>query len=151
MTVEPAFPGGVPAGPSVVEWTFDPWTDRPVVAGIAALGVLGMWLLIASFRLPWLLALVQGALAASPLLPAILPAACRIEPGGAARRGMLGWIRRSWSDVRRVDVVPVGVLLSPYASRRWLDRVRALTLPMPPRRRAELVALVQERWGARER
>jgi hypothetical protein len=134
-----------------VQWSFDPWSERPVAAGVAALAVLGMWLILAACRLPWLLALGLGVFVTSPLAPAILPAACRIEPAGAARRGVLGWVRRSWVDVRRIDDVPVGVFLSPYASRHWLDATRGLALPMPGPRRAELAALVRERWGARAR
>jgi hypothetical protein len=148
LTLDSAFTGVPSAEPDVVEWIFDPWTERPLVAGIAALCLLGLWLLIASFRLPWLVALAQGVLVASPLLPAFVPAACRLEPGGAARRGVLGWMRRSWADVRRIEVIPVGVLLSPYTRRRWLDTTRALALPMPKPRRAELVALVHQRWSA---
>jgi hypothetical protein len=133
----------------VTQWSFDPWSERPVAAGVAALAVLGMWLMLAASHLPWLLALGLGVFVASPLAPAILPVACRVEPAGAARRGVLGWVRRSWADVRRIDDVPVGVFLSPYASRHWLDATRGLTLPMPQPRRAELAARVRERWGAR--
>jgi hypothetical protein len=119
-----------------------------VAAGVATLAVLGMWLILAASRLPWLLALGLGAFVAAPLAPAFLPVACRIEAAGAARRGALGWMRRSWAEVRRIDDVPVGVFLSPYATRHWLDATRGLTLPMPRPRRAELVAAVRERWGA---
>ena len=134
-----------------VQWSFDPWSERPVAAGVAALAVLGMWLMLAAFRLPWLLALGLAVFVASPLAPAFLPATCRIDPAGAARRGVLGWMRRSWADVRRIDDVPAGVFLSPFASRHWLDATRGLTLPMPRPHRVELAALVRERWGARAR
>ena len=134
-----------------LQWSFDPWSERPVAAGVAALAVLGMWLMLVASRLPWLLALGLGVFVASPLAPAFLPVVCRIEPAGAARRGALGWVRRAWADVRRIDDVPAGVFLSPYSSRHWLDATRGLTLPMPRPRRAELVALVRERWGARAR
>lgn len=129
-------------------WSFDPWSERPVAAGVAALAVLGMWLILAASHLPWLLALGLGVFVASPLAPAFVPVACRIEAAGAARRGALGWVRRSWAEVRRIDDVPVGVFLSPYATRHWLDATRGLTLPMPRPQRAELVAAVRERWGA---
>lgn len=135
----------------VASWSFDPWRERPVVAGVAALAVLGMWLILAACRFPWLLAVGLGGLVASPLVPGFMPADCRIEPTGVARRGALGWMRRSWSDVRRIDDVPVGLLLSPYAARHWLDATRALTLPMPRPRRAELASLVREQWRAHAR
>jgi len=44
--------------------------------------------------------------------------------------------------------VPVGLLLSPFARRGWRDATRALTLPMPAPRRAELRGLVRGLWGA---
>ena len=148
MTQRPGVPGDAVSEAAGVEWSFDPWSERPVAAGIAALAVLLMWLILAACRFPWLLAVAQGIVVASPLVPAFVPARCRIERSGAARRGLLGWMRRSWADVRRIEDVPVGVLLSPYARRHWLDATRGLTLPMPRPRRAELAALVRERWGA---
>ena len=129
-----------------MEWTFDPWSERPVVAAIAALAVLAMWLAIAGARLPLLLAVGLGAFAGAPLLPAVIPAACRIGVDGAERRGLIVRQRRAWTDVRRVEDVPVGVLLSPFAERNWLDATRALTLPMPGTRRAELRESVRVRW-----
>jgi len=54
-------------------------------------------------------------------------------------------MRRSWatSAHRRR---PVGLLLSPYATRHWLDATRGITLPIPRPRRAELAGLVREQW-----
>ena len=146
VTTQPQLPGIDLSPSAVVEWTFDPWRDRPVAASVAVLAVLLMWLLIASFRLPWVLALAQGVLVAAPLLPAFVPATCRVAPEGAARRGLFGWGHRSWLDVRRIDEVPIGVLLSPYAKRHWLDATRGLTLPMPRPRRAELSTFVLAAW-----
>ena len=156
MTALPGVPGDAlpsasPGERCVTSWSFDPWTERPVVAGVAALAVLGMWLMLAACHFPLLLAVGLGVLVASPLVPAFMPAACRSEPSGAARRGALGWMRRSWADVRRIDDVPVGVLLSPYTARHWLDATRGLTLPMPRPRRAELAALVREQWRVHAR
>ncbi len=136
------------ASPTVVEWTFDPWSERPGAAGIAALAVLAMWLMIALAGLPWLLALALGAFTGSRLLPAFIPAACRIGAEGAERRGLLARQRRAWPDVRRIDDVAIGVLLSPFAERHWLDSTRALTLPMPGARRAELRDRVRACWSS---
>ena len=148
MSAEPGLPRALPEGVGPVEWTFDPWSERPFAAVVAALAVLGFWLAIAAWRLPAPLALAMGAVAASPLLPAFVPAACRVGREGAARRGLLGWARRGWAEVRRVEDVPVGVLLSPYTERHWLDATRALTLPMPAPRREELRLHVRRIWGA---
>jgi hypothetical protein len=71
-----------------------------------------------------------------------------VGPAGASRRGLLVTVERAWRDVRRIDDVPVGLLLSPFARRGWRDATRALTLPMPAPRRAELRGLVRGLWGA---
>jgi len=119
-----------------------------MAAGVAALAVLAFWLAIAWLRFPLLIAVGLGAMAAAPLLLTFVPAACSVSPGGASRRGLLMTVKRAWRDVRRVDDVPVGVLLSPFSRRGWRDATRALTLPMPTRRRAELRGLVRGLWGA---
>ena len=69
------------------------------------------------FVIPVVFAVALGAMAAAPLLPAIVPAACRVSAAGASRRGLLITARRGWRDVRQIDDVPVGVLLSPLAKR----------------------------------
>jgi len=141
--------GSDPDATGALQWTFDPWRERPAAAVVATLAVLAFWLAIAALRFPVMLALALDVIAASPLLPAFVPAACRVSADGAERRGLLGWERRRWADVRRLDDVPVGVLLSPFAERHWLDAARSLTLPMPALKRAELREGVQSRWGAR--
>jgi hypothetical protein len=130
-----------------VSWTFDPWRERPGVAGVAAVAMLAFWLAILWLRFPLVFALALGAMAAAPLLPAIVPAGCSVSATGASRRGLLVTARRAWRDVRRIDDVPVGVLLSPRSRRSWLDATRALTLPMPDLRRAELRGVVRGLWG----
>jgi hypothetical protein len=137
-----------PAAATPVEWTFDPWHERPAAATVAVVAVLAFWFSIAVCRFPLLLAVALGAIAASPLVPAFVPAACRVGPAGASRRGLLLTVERAWRDVRRVDDVPAGVLLSPFATRSWLDATRSLTLPMPGPRRPELRERVRRLWGA---
>lgn len=132
-------------------WRFDPWSERPWAASVSALAVLAMWLVIARGGFPWLLSLALGAAAASPLWPAFSSSECRIDAAGAARRGLLVWVRRSWADVRRIDDVPAGVVLSPLAQRHWWDAGRVLVLPMPRARRLELSALVRAAWQAHGR
>ena len=131
-----------------MSWTFDPWRERPRAAAIGALAVLAFWLAIVWLRFPLVIAVALGGMAAAPLLPAFVPAACSVSPAGASRRGLLVTVKRAWRDVRRIDDVPVGLLLSPFARRGWRDATRALTLPMPAPRRAELRGLVRGLWGA---
>lgn len=137
-----------PGPPPTLEWTFDPWRERPAVAGVALAAVLAFWLAIVWLRFPLVVAVGLGAMSAVPLLPAFVPAACRVSAAGASRRGLFLTARRGWRDVRRIDDVPVGVLLSPFSRRDWRDATRALTLPMPAPRRAELRGMIRGLWGA---
>ena len=60
MTLRPGGPGeATPAAapneqhePHDDSWSFDPWSEQPVVAGVAALAVLAMWLIIAACHFP---------------------------------------------------------------------------------------------------
>src|SRR5262249_24696309 len=149
MTTGPGPAAAIAEGSTALEWTFDPWPERPAAAIVASVAVAAFWLGVAALRLPTLLAVALDVIAASPLLPAFVPAACRVSADGAARRGLLGWERRRWTDVRRLEDRPVGGLLSPVAERHWLDATRAFTLPMPAPHRAELREAVRQRWGAR--
>src|SRR5262249_60303912 len=79
-----------------------PRPSGPVVA------VLSFWLTIAACRFPLLLAVALGAIAASPLVSAFVPAACRVGPGGASRRGLLLTGERAWPDVRPTRSRPAG-------------------------------------------
>jgi len=138
---------GAGALPAEVEWTFDPWRDQRGTAVLAMLGVLALWALIWTFHLPLVVAVPLGVFAASPLLPAVAPAECRVGPAGASLRQFLITTERSWADVRRLRNVPMRSLLSKYSVRlqRW-DQYGSLTLPMPRSRRAELQNLVWRMW-----
>lgn len=132
-----------PTGEAVV-WAFDPWVEQPRTAVLAALCAAFMCALVVSARLPFLLGVALAILCVASLSPALTPVECRIDGRGAARRGLLGWQRRRWEDVRRVDQPSAGVLLSASARRTWLDGTRAMVLPMPAARRDELRATVHE-------
>jgi hypothetical protein len=69
---------------------------------------------------------VLGALA-----PGMTPTRCRVDATGVARRGLLGWERRPWVQVRRARLGPAGLFVSPYGERTRLDRFRGLFLPLP--------------------
>jgi hypothetical protein len=139
-----------PTGEAVV-WAFDPWRERPRVAVLSALGAVGMCALVVASRLPFLMGVALAVLCVASLSPALTPVECRADAGGAARRGLLGWQRRRWEDVRRVEPLPAGVLLSAHARRHWLDSTRALVLPMPAARRDEIRAALDALRGAHGR
>ena len=139
-----------PAGEAVV-WAFDPWVEQPRTAVLAALCTAGMCALVVSARLPFLLAVALAILCVASLSPALTPVECRVDARGAARRGLMGWQRRRWEDVRRVDTPAAGALLSSSVRRTWLDATRAMVLPMPAARRTELRAALDALWSAHGR
>ncbi len=143
----------VPAEPAgdAVAWAFDPWIEQPRTAVLAALCAAGMCVLIVAARLPFLIGVTLAVLCLAALSPALTPVECRLDALGAARRGLLGWQRRRWQDVRRVDMPPAGALLSASERRSWLDATRAMVLPMPAARREELRAMLARLRGAHGR
>ena len=76
--------------------------------------------------------LLSLAFAAS-LGSALLPGTYRLDPSGVTL-GVGPFARhRPWDDMRRAVRSSEGVLLSPFATRRWLDAYRAVFLPLPRR------------------
>jgi hypothetical protein len=138
------------AGPesAAVVWAFDPWRERPRAAASAAFAALALCALVVSLHLPFVPSVALCLACVGVLAPALSPAQCRLDGDGAARQGPLGWERRPWSAIRRIDAVPAGLLVSPYASPHWLDGPRALILPAPRARRDELVALARRLGSA---
>lgn len=131
-----------------LEWSFNPWRDRPLAAIAAVLMTLGMCLLIASLGEPPLVRLILGLAVLGTLSPGLSPARCRVDDDGIQMRGPFGTARRRWSELRRAATRPAGLLLSPYARPHWLDPYRGLLLPMPARGRDSLLAELRERLGA---
>ncbi len=145
MTLVPVSATPTSAGreAEVLTWTYDPWHEHPRVAALAALCALGMCGLVLGLREPFVLAAGLCIFCIASFAPALSPVECRLDPAGVARRGLLGWQRRPWNVIRRVEPLPAGALLSPFSTRRWLDATRSMTLPMPRARRTELLACIE--------
>ena len=131
-----------------LEWSFNPWRDRPGAAVAAALMSIGLCLVIASLHEPPLTRIILGVAVIGTLSPVLSPARCRVDDDGVQMRGPFGTARRRWSDLRRVAQRPAGLLLSPYARPHWLDPYRGLLLPMPAREREGLLAALRDRLDA---
>ena len=123
-------PGGTP--PVALEWTVSPWRENRLAATGAALVALGLWLLLVRL-LPGdrLTASLLGVLLLASLAPGLAPTHCRVDGEGAARRVLLGWERRRWSEIRRARLAAGGLFVSPLARPGRLDRFRGLFLPLP--------------------
>ena len=136
---------GAPVVPADVSWRYDPWRERPRTALLAALLALGLCLFTVSLREHLLLTFGLCLFCVASFSPALTPVECRLDATGVARRGLLGWERRSWSALRRVVDLPAGVFVSPYPRRHWLESQRGLSLPMPAAQRASLAAEIRRR------
>jgi hypothetical protein len=142
-------PGAAPEehadGGAALDWTFNPWRERPGAAALAAVAALGMCLAITRMGESAVLTVALCLAAVGALAPLIVPTRCRVDPQGVARLGPTGWRRRSWSEISRGTLGPTGLLVSPYARRHWLDATRGLFLPLPARARETLIARIQPR------
>lgn len=143
----PAAGGGPAAGPPPLEWSYNPWRERPGLAGTAVAFALLCCAVLISLRESWVLTAGLAVASVAALAPLFTPTRCRIGGEGVARQGPLGWARRPWRDVRRARLTPGGLLVSPYAEPHWLDVHRALFLPLPHGATGPLTAAIQSRLG----
>jgi hypothetical protein len=122
---------GTPGVPAALEWRHQPWRDAPLRAATALIASAALGLLalrVAPVPLAgWALAVALLALAG----PAFLPAACRVDSTGVARRIGLGWERREWEAIRRAKLGPVGLYVSSRSRGGPLEPFRGLLLPLP--------------------
>uniref|UniRef100_A0A832MMF1 PH domain-containing protein n=1 Tax=Eiseniibacteriota bacterium TaxID=2212470 RepID=A0A832MMF1_UNCEI len=132
--------GGAP-----LEWTYNPWRERPGLAVAGTALALGVCAVVGALGEGPLLSAGLAAAGVASLAPLFVPARCRVGADGVARRGPLGWSRRPWAAIRRAVAGPGGLLVSPYTRRHWLDPWRAMFLPLPSARRAVLLAALRSR------
>jgi hypothetical protein len=133
-----------------IEWSFNPWRERPRVAALAAIFALGCCLLVIGAHVSFVLTLGLCVAAAGSLSPSLTPLMCRVSADGVARRGPLGWEKRAWSEIRRTVLSGAGLLVSPFAKRNALDPYRGLFLPLPAATGAQLAQRIRpylERHG----
>ena len=116
-----------------IQWSYNPWRERPVRAWAAVAWLMLGFLLLAGLGLPWGVRLGLSLAFAASLGSALLPGTYRLDPSGVTL-GVGPFARhRPWDDMRRAVRSSEGVLLSPFATRRWLDAYRAVFLPLPRR------------------
>jgi hypothetical protein len=138
---------GVRPDPAPLDWSWNPWRERPRRAACAFGCTLGAWAVARVAGASAAPAIVLALALAGSLAPLLVPQRCRLDHFGAHLRGAFGWERRPWADVRRVARRAGGILLSPYPAPRRLDAWRALFLPLPAARSAALEPLLREHLG----
>lgn len=132
---------------AALTWRYDPWREAPRRALASVLVTLAACALITAARPGLLVALGLCVMVAAAFAPAFVPAECRADASGVAVRGPLGWRRRAWSDLRRLEALPSAVLLSPYVTRHVLDAQRAIVLPLPAADRANVLDRLRQALG----
>jgi hypothetical protein len=131
-----------PPGEAVV-WQFEPWREHPLRFVLSAIASLGTCAVVLALHLPFVLGAALCLCCVASFAPALAPVECRMDADGVTRRGPMGAVHRKWSDLRRAEALPAGVLLSPFATRHWLDATRGLVLPMPAARAGDLRAALE--------
>jgi len=128
---------------AALEWSYNPWRERPGRSLGALVAVLGCCALVSSLGLPAGVAIALSAGIGASFGPAILPWSYRVDESGVTLgRGVLSQ-RRGWTEIRRAVRSPEGVLLSPFERRHWLEAYRAFFLPLPSRASSRLAEDVE--------
>ncbi|TMQ70181.1 MAG: hypothetical protein E6K80_09320 [Candidatus Eisenbacteria bacterium] len=117
--------------PALLEWSFNPWRDRPGRAATTVVAALACCTLAACLGLPGILTVILCVLCVSTLAAGFVPVRCRLDERGVVVHS--AWVaeRRAWDQLQRAVRGRDGVLLSPYRDRHWLEAYRAVFLPFP--------------------
>lgn len=114
-----------------LEWSYNPWRERPGRALAGCLAVLGFCGLLLLLRLPFVMAAALAVATLAPLAAVFLPVRVRLDEGGATRRLGPFAETRPWTRVRRAVRRRQGVLLTPFQARSWRDAYAGFFLPFP--------------------
>jgi hypothetical protein len=131
---------------AALEWSFNPWRDRPLAALAGATIAFGICLVVASLAQPLVVRVGLAVAVLGTLSPALAPARCRVDDQGIEKRSPFGTVRRPWEGLRRVSRGETAVLVSPYQRPHWLEHYRGLVLPLPARGRDALKAELASRF-----
>jgi hypothetical protein len=107
---------------------------------------LSAWAVLETLAAPGL-ALLAVVLIAAAVAPFWLPTRYQIDDAGIEERRWPRRRRRAWAELRRVDVGPRALLVSPFARPSWLDRHRGVIVMFDGGDRAAIVAAVRARIG----
>ncbi len=80
----------------------------------------------------------------------LFPTHYTLSDWGVEARGLVRSRARSWDDLRRFEVGPGAALVSPLASRSWLDRHRGIILMLDGADRDRVISMLNEQLGQRE-
>ncbi|MEZ4399898.1 MAG: hypothetical protein R3B06_07755 [Kofleriaceae bacterium] len=130
-----------------LSWTSHPARRRPdQVALVVAVVLLSSWTVLVTLEAPGL-ALLAAVLLIVAVAPFWLPTRYRFDDEGVEERRWPRRRYRRWAELRRVDVGGRGLLLSPFARPRWLDRYRGLAVSFDGGDRAAIIAAARAKIG----
>jgi hypothetical protein len=126
-----------------VEWSYDPWRERPRRAA-GALGAAAVVIAaVVLSGLPGLATLALGVVAVAWVARDLVPVRCRVGEAGLARLGPLGAEVIPWERLRRVRARTDAVVGSTALRSGPLEPWRTLFLPLPSLDRAGLLEAIR--------
>ena len=134
------------AGEARLTWRVHPAAERPALTVIVSLLILAVALLAAA----WMRGLYWGGFALLVLFLSLesyfLPTRYTVDAAGVRVTKIFSRVERPWNAFRGAWFDRVGVTLSPYSRRHWLEPYRALRVrwgaPGAAPDRCEVVALL---------
>jgi hypothetical protein len=130
-----------------VVWTAHPARRRPQdVFLVGAVVLVSMWAVLVTLGSAFLAALAAVILVVA-VAPFLFPTRYRLDDDGVEERRLWTRKRRSWRDLRRLQVGPGAALVSPFARPSFLDRHRGLVLYLDGADRDRVVATLRARVG----
>jgi len=126
-------------------WTAHPVRRRPQqLALVAAVVLLSAWAILVTLESGYL-ALLGALLLMVAVAPYWLPSHYRLDDEGVEERRWPRRRRRSWADLRRLQIGPGAALVSPFARPHRLDRFRGLVVYFDGGDRDVIVAALRAR------
>ena len=130
-----------------VVWTAHPAKERPRdVALVLCVLFLTLGATLVSFN-SLFLTLLAGTILIIGLGSFLFPTHYSLNEWGVEAQGMLRKRGRRWRELRRYQIGPGAVLVSPFAQPTWLDRYRGMILQLAGADREKVSAMLESQLG----
>jgi hypothetical protein len=127
----------------LAHWTAHPARRRPRdVALVAAVVLITCGVVLASLG-SLLLSVLAAVILMVAVAPFLLPTHYTLTDVGIEERRAFRRKSRQWSDLRRLQVGPRAALVSPFASKSWMDRYRGLIVMFDGADRDQVVDILE--------
>ena len=127
----------------LAQWTAHPARKRPRDVALAvAVVLLSCGAVLASLESLLLTALAAVFLVVA-ISPFLLPTRYTLTDSGIEERRAFRRKSREWKDLRRLQVGARAALVSPFASKSWMDRHRGLIVMFDGSDRDEVVGILE--------